>query len=345
MYRRNRANKGIQMSKTRSVAFLFPGQGAQYPRMAAGLYGRFDEFTATMDEAFELLGEDNGHLRHDWLTRDPETLDDVTRAQPLLYAVDYALGRLLINWGLEPTVMIGHSVGELAAATLSGVFTFADGIRLMRDRMEHFADTKPGGMLAVAAAPDELTRYVAGQVAVAAVNASRQTLLAGTREELASVRSRLEADGFTCKAVKARQAFHSPVVADAAERSIEAWSTVRLSEPVRAIQSTALAGMLTPAAATDPVFWARQPARPVLFWPTLDRLLRSGEFLLIEAGPGRGLSTIARTHPALKTGRSSVIPLLPARPGDDLADLRSIAAAAQGIADEGYDLPAPASAA
>lgn len=326
------------MSKTRSVAFLFPGQGAQYPRMATGLYGRFRRFTSTMDEAFELLGADGTHLRNDWLAGDSETLDDVTRAQPLLYAVDYALGGLLISWGLEPAVMIGHSVGELAAATLAGVFTFADGIRLMRDRMENFADTQPGGMLAVAASANELARYVVGQVAVAAVNASRQTLLAGAREELASVRSRLETAGFTCMTVKARQAFHSPVVADAADRSTGAWQSVQLSEPVRAIHSTILAGALTPESATDPVFWAQQPVRPVLFWPTLDQLLRSGKFLLIEAGPGRGLSTIARTHPALKSGRSGVISLLPARPGEKSADLQSICAAAQRIADEGHDL-------
>jgi acyl transferase domain-containing protein len=306
--------------------------------MAKGLYGRFSTFTATMDEAFERLGEDGADLRNDWLAADSETLADVTRAQPLLYVVDYALGQLLVSWGLEPAVMIGHSVGELAAATLAGVFTFADGIRLMRDRMENFADTRPGAMLAVAASADELAEYAVGPVAVAAVNASRQTLLAGPREELASVQRQLESDGFTCLSVKARQAFHSPVVADAGDRSIGAWQSVSLNEPVRAIQSTALGGRLTPESAKDPVFWAQHPVRPVLFWPALDDLLRSGEFLLIEAGPGRGLSTIARTHPALKSGRSAVVPLLPARPGEESADLQSIRAATQRIADEGHDL-------
>jgi acyl transferase domain-containing protein len=127
------------MANARTVALLFPGQGSQYPKMAAGLYGHADVFTSTMDQAFRALGSQGHVIRRDWLA---ETLtphfDGVTRAQPLLYAIDVALGRMVLDWGVEPAAMLGHSVGELAAATLAGVLTFAEGIGLMRDRARHF---------------------------------------------------------------------------------------------------------------------------------------------------------------------------------------------------------------
>lgn len=156
------------------VALLFPGQGAQYPRMAAGLYGHYAAFTAVMDRAFQLLGDQGPALRADWLSQAPSVrYDDVTQAQPLLYAVNCALGQQVLSWGVEPAVLLGHSVGEMAAATLAGVFGFTTGMTLMRDRMTVFAQTPPGGMLAVAASVDEVGPYLDGsEVAVAAVNAA-----------------------------------------------------------------------------------------------------------------------------------------------------------------------------
>jgi acyl transferase domain-containing protein len=320
----------------RPVALLFPGQGAQYPRMAAGLYGHCAAFTAVMDRAFQLLGDDGPALRADWLADRPSArYDDVTRAQPLLYAVNCALGQQVLSWGVEPAALLGHSVGEMAAATLAGVFGFTSGMALMRDRMTAFAGTPPGGMLAVAASEQEVRPYLdGGPVAVAAVNAPRQLLLAGERDPVSAVQERLRADGITCRDVRARQAFHSPVVADAAERSAAAWRSVRLAPPRRTVYSGYLAGILPAATATDAAFWARQPAEPVLFGPALDRLLADGDYLLAEAGPGQSLTALARRHPAVQSGRSDTVALLPARPGGAEDDRRSVAAARERLAGE-----------
>ena len=104
----------------RQVALLIPGQGAQQPMMAAGLYGYSGVFTEVMDAAFGLLGSEGARIRADWLLPGaPEKLDDVTRAQPLLYAMGCALGRLVESWGIEPAALLGHSVGEMVAATLA----------------------------------------------------------------------------------------------------------------------------------------------------------------------------------------------------------------------------------
>jgi acyl transferase domain-containing protein len=325
----------------RPVALLFPGQGAQHPRMGAGLYGHYAAFTAVMDRAFLLLGDAGPELRADWLSDRPSArFDDVIQAQPLLYAVNCALGQQVLSWGVEPAALLGHSVGEMTAATLAGVFGFTSGMMLMRDRMTVFAGTPPGGMLAVAASADEVGPYLDGsQVAVAAVNATRQLLLAGEREPLAEVGGRLAAGGITCRDVRARQAFHSPVVADAAEQSAAAWASIRLAPPRRTVYSGYLAAILPAATAADPAFWARQPAEPVLFGPALDRLLADGGYLLTEAGPGQSLTALARRHPAVQSGRSDTVALLPARPGDAADDRRCLEAARERLAAEGA-LPA-----
>ncbi len=176
-----------------------------------------------------------------------------------------------------------------------------------------------------------------GQVVIAAVNGPRQVLLAGPAGQLATVHQRLRADGVTCRRARARQAFHSPAVADAVARSAAGWDVTPLHAPRGTIYSAYLGGILPADRACDPRFWAGQPAEPVLFGPTLDRLLRSGDFLVIEAGPGQGLSALARRHPAVTSGRSAVTAMLPARAGDAGKDRRAVLAAAARLRAEGYD--------
>jgi acyl transferase domain-containing protein len=329
----------------RPVALLFPGQGAQQARMAAGLYEHEQSaaFTAVMDAAFGLLGDDGPRVRADWLAPGPaDLLDDVTRAQPLLYAIGCALGRLVESWGIEPAALLGHSAGEMVAATMAGVLAFEDAIRLMRDRMRIFADSPPGGMLAVAASPGELAPYLSGEVALAAVNGPRQALLAGPGRPLAAAERQLRADGVTCRRARARQAFHSPAVADAVARSASGWAATPLRAPERTVYSACLGGILPDGQARDPGFWASQAGRPVLFGPTLDRLLRDGDFLLVEAGPGQGLSALARRHRQVAAGRSAVTAMLPARAGDPAEDRAAARAAAERLRAEGYQIARPA---
>jgi len=306
------------------VAMVFAGQGAQHPRMAAGLYGYDAVFTAAMDEAFELLGPGVA-VREQWLAPDPGPLfHDVTVAQPLLYAVNHALGRMVLSWGVQPVALIGHSVGEMVAATLAGVLDFPDGIRLMRDRVHHFARTPLGGMLAVAASVRDVEPVLGGDVYVAAVNAPRQLLLAGRAAPLTRVAAALQERGFVCRQAAARQAFHSPVVADAVERSVPDWRATVLRPPRRRLYSAYTEGVLDAAHACDPVFWARQPGETVMFSSTLDQLFADERCLLLESGPGQSLTMLARRHPAVTRGGSRALALLPEKLLGDAADRASV---------------------
>ncbi|MEU7002735.1 acyltransferase domain-containing protein [Nonomuraea sp. NPDC046570] len=321
---------------SRAVALLFTGQGTQHLRMAAGLYGTEESFTTWMDRTFELFGAVGPRLREQWLATEPSPMfDDVSVAQPLLYAVNHALGRMLLGWGVRPVALLGHSAGELAAATLAGVFDFADGVRLMRGRIGQFADTPPGGMLAVAASVDDVADVLPLGAHVAAVNASRQVLLSGALGPLREAARVLAARGVVCREVPARQAFHSPLVASAATAALPDWQAVRLRPPRLTLYSAYTGGLLDDLTAVDPAFWADQAVATVYFGPALTRLLADHDCLLVECGPGNSLSTLARRQPAVISRSSAVQPLLPDRPRGDVADLRAVAEARRRLRSEG----------
>ncbi|MEV0219865.1 acyltransferase domain-containing protein [Streptomyces sp. NPDC050704] len=323
--------------RPRRVALLLPGQGAQYRRMGAGLYASEPVFTGAMDEVFSAMGRAGPALRADWLAERPSVpVDSAAWAQPLLFAVDYALGRLVMSWGVRPAALLGHSVGEMAAAVLAGVFRLRDATGLVLDRVSRVATAPPGGMIAVAAAPAEVEPFLTGDVVIGAVNAPRHTVLAGPGGLLAETARKLDAQGLTSRPVPSHTAFHSPVLAPCLAGAGERVAATARRPPLITVYSGYTAAPLRSVEALDPDFWARQPMAPVLFWPALDALLSSGEHLLVEAGPGRGLGGIARRHPAVRRGASSVVTLLPARPGDDEQDRLALRAAAEALRVEGF---------
>jgi len=323
----------------RPVVLLLPGQGSQHRHMAVGLYRHEPVFTAAMDEVFDALGPAGELVRHDWLAAEPVVpIDHLTRSQVLLFAVDHALGRLVLSWGVRPVALLGHSVGELAAATLAGVFSVPDATALLWDRVTRLAAAPPGGMLAVAAAAADLAPYLRGDVVVGAVNSPRQTIIAGPREPLQQAAAALRRDGFVCAAVAASTAFHSPALAELAAGAAPLFAATAMRPPALTVYSGYTGSVLGAAEALSPSFWARQPAAPVWFWSALDAVLGTGAVLLCEAGPGQGLTMLARRHPEVTGDRSAVVGLLPARPRQPAEDRQAVAAAAARIAAAGHDL-------
>ncbi|MFE3019775.1 acyltransferase domain-containing protein [Streptomyces sp. NPDC059256] len=316
----------------RSTVLLLPGQGSQHLRMAAGLFGTEPVFTAAMGEVFTALGTEGDRLREDWLSERPAVeLDHVTRSQPLLFAVDHALGRLVLSWGVRPGAVLGHSIGELAGAVLAGVFALPDAVALVRERIRLLGDGPPGGMLAVAAAPEEVEPFLGGDVVIGAYNAPRQTVLAGPDPALEKVHAALLEADFTCRRVPSLSPFHSPALAPAVEGSADLIAALPVRPPRITLHSCYTALPLRPDEVADPEYWAAQPVAPVRFWPALDALLTDGDAVLVEAGPGQGLAQLARRHPSVRAGRSVVVSLLPARPGPPERDRASVAAAREAL--------------
>ncbi|MEU7181087.1 MULTISPECIES: acyltransferase domain-containing protein [Streptomyces] len=312
-----------------AIVLMFPGQGSQYARMAVGLYGHQPEFTAAMDEVFAAFGTAGEAMRADWLAHHPAVpLDHVTRSQPLLFAVDYALGTMLLHRGVRPWTLLGHSIGEMAAATLAGVFSLDAAAALLLDRVHRLVDAPPGGMLAVAAGTDALKPFLTDEVVVAAVNSPRQTILAGPSGPLAAVAEALREAELTCRPVPSLTAFHSPSLAAVTAGAVERFATMPMAAPRIPLYSGYRAEPLTERVATDPAYWSGHPVETVRFWPALDAILsRRADVLCVEAGPGQGLSTVARRHPAVRARRAAVVSLLPPRAGAPEADRESVAEA------------------
>lgn len=310
------------------AVLLFPGQGAQYARMARGLYGHDEVFTDAVDEALALFGNGD-ELRADWLGENPAVpIDDVRRAQPLLFALGHALGRTVLSWGVRPVALLGHSVGELVAATLAGVFSLADAVAIMRDRVDRISPAPAGGLLTVASTPEDVRPYLARHpdIAVGALNAPRQTVLAGHTAPLRAIAAELREAGITTLPVAAHHPFHSPVLAPLFA-DLTLYRNVTTHPPTIPLWSAFTGNPLDAGSVHDPALWASHPVAPVLFWPTLDKLLATGPHLLIEAGPGQGLTTLARRHADVKRGHSEAVALLPVRSRTPEGDREQVSAA------------------
>ncbi|MBP2359054.1 MULTISPECIES: acyltransferase domain-containing protein [Streptomyces] len=327
-------------SHPRPVALLFPGQGSQHAGMAAGLYRREPVFTAAVDAALSHMGEEGPRIRADWLdpARAAIDIDDVRRAQPLLFAIDYALGRLVLSWGVRPTALLGHSAGELVAATFAGVVSLRDAVAMVMARVREAVKIPAGGMLAVAASEERVLPYLTDDVAVAAVNANQQVMLAGSKGPLTEIAARLKADGHTVVTVPATSPFHSPAMAPASDAVEVAYRAIPLREPKMPLYSGYTGALMSPEEARSPRFWARQITDTVYFRKALDELLAADDVLLIEVGPRQTLTAFARRHRSVRLGAGAVSPILPARAGTPEADRQSVLTAAARLWTEGHDL-------
>jgi [acyl-carrier-protein] S-malonyltransferase len=307
----------------RRVVLLLPGQGSQYAGMGVPIYEREPAFATVLDEFFDQGGPEGKRLRDDWLGINPSrSIDDGVNAQPLLFALGYAIGRVLEQRGVQVHAMIGHSVGELAAAALAGVFDPQAAARLLFARAESLLDAPAGGMVAVAASPERVSALItpawaAAGVVVGAVNSPMRTVLAGPEPELTQVEAALRAAGLSSLRVPSLQPFHSPVLEPAAARFEQAVAAEELHPPERTIISGLTGRPVEPSQACSPAFWARQLTAPVRFWDAVTSLPEDGEFCWVEAGPGNVLCASARRHASVRAGRGEVFALLPPEGGKE----------------------------
>ncbi|MFE8944795.1 SDR family NAD(P)-dependent oxidoreductase [Streptomyces sp. NPDC007856] len=308
-----------------TTAFLFPGQGTQHAGMAAGLYGTVRPFSVAMDECLELFEEQGLRLDEVWL--DGTGLDSPEVAQPLLFAVEYALAEMWRAWGVRPQAVLGHSLGELVAATIAGVFDLPDAVSLVAARGRAMAAHPfSGGMLAVAAPAEEITRLLPTDIAVASVNTAAQTVVSGPAQAIDDFAATLAADGRACRRLEVSHAFHHPGWAAAAERFAEAFGSVTVHEPTLPLYSGRTGRRIGSAEAKSPEFWAGQLTLPVQFGSALDTMLAEGPRILVEAGPGDTLVTFARRHTAVAEEDGLAVASL-AGSGDDAS--RALGAAAR----------------
>lgn len=295
------------------LAFLFPGQGSQYVEMGQALYRDEPEFRVIVDQCAELalpvLGRD---LREVLFPAGGDTEDaraalrNTAFTQTGLFTIEYALARLLMTWGLHPTAMLGHSIGEWVAATLAGVFQLEDAVRLVATRGMLMQAQAPGSMLSVRLPAAQVAASLTGGLTLASDNGPQLCVVAGPTPEIEALEHALTAKGVVVKGLHTSHAFHSSMMDAVVEPLRLALAKVTLSAPKVPIVSSATGQWLTDAQATDPTYWARHLRDTVRFREAVLTLAHEKR-TFVEVGPRATLATLTRqlvsdrTQPCLST--------------------------------------------
>ncbi|SCL28072.1 Acyl transferase domain-containing protein [Micromonospora pallida] len=328
---RRRGHRGLTDGPAPRVGFLFSGQGAQYAGMGAQLYAEEQAFAAMVDECAELLRPELGlDLRDLILGRDPDAAERLTETrytQPALFVVEYALATLWQRAGVRPAAMIGHSIGEYVAATVAGVLTLPDALRVVaaRGRLMHSLPT--GAMLAVSLDESVVAETIPEGLSIATVNGPGTCVVAGPTEAIAAY---AETRKGKCKPLRTSHAFHSPMMDPILGEFTALMATVALRKPTVPFLSNVTGTWITDAQATDPAYWAAHLRQPVRFGACVATLLAEGTWSLVECGPGKQLANLARMQVAKGAPEQRALTPLGSLPGptEDTGDLATFLATA-----------------
>jgi acyl transferase domain-containing protein len=292
--------QGMEDEKGPAVLFLFPGQGTQFVGMGKEIYEEDKLFRHVVDQCCEKLKPFMGiDLRE--LLYPPESksewarkkLQETAITQPAIFVIEYALARLWMQWGIRPQAMLGHSIGEYAAACLAGVIDEDDALRLISLRGRLIQEQPSGSMLVVALSEEECLSELQPGLWLAAANGQRQCVLSGTHEAIEALQKRLESRSVYCHRLQVSHAFHSGMMEPLLKRFAEEVQGIRLGKPCLRYVSSLSGDWMLDQAAIDPQYWVRHLRHTVRFAAGIKTLFDDiPNCVFLEVGPGENLARL-----------------------------------------------------
>ncbi|MEH1848663.1 MAG: SDR family NAD(P)-dependent oxidoreductase [Nostoc sp.] len=299
----------------RPIAFMFPGQGAQYVEMGKELYHTEVKFQEVVDSCSSILvpylGLDLRSLfyPHENEAEAAEKLEQTNITQPALFVIEYALAQLWISWGISPNAMIGHSIGEYVAACLAGVMSVEDALTLVAIRGQMMQQLPTGTMLSVALKEAEVKTLLNPELSLAASNAPNLCVVSGNHNAIDAFEQQLGAKGVECRRLHTSHAFHSQMMEPILELFLTEVKKIKLNPPQIPFISNVTGTWITKAEAINPNYWTEHLRSTVRFSAGISVLLQQPNRILLEVGPGRTLCTLAKQHSHQATGQV-VLPTL-----------------------------------
>ena len=305
------------------IAFIFTGQGAQYADMGRELYGSEPRFAETINRIASIMDPELGAPLLEVLfgEKSAEYLENTRYVQPALFAIEYALADLVRHWGVEPSYVIGHSIGEIVAACVAGMLDLEDAARFVVARGRLMGSLPIGGtMLAISAAPEQVQRWLQGKeadVAIATVNGPHAVVISGRAEAVAEVGAMAQTAGRQIKALEVSHAFHSPLMDPILNELTQAASSMRITPPRIPILSNTSGDFFGDN--VKPEYWSGQVRNAVLFHQGMEKIIDAGCSLVVEIGPHPALTPVVvtafdspnlQTMPTLRKDKKDGINLL-----------------------------------
>jgi amino acid adenylation domain-containing protein len=286
----------VPSNASRSIVFLFPGQGKLHLDSIRGLYRSEKHFRSAVDHCCEHFAPIVSFDFRGWFaektTLASAELRRPTRLQPLLFTTEYALAELWMSWGIRPAAMLGHSLGEYVAATLAGVLRLEDSLALVAERSQGTERLVGGAMVAVPMSEADLRPRLNGALSLAAVNSPAWCVVSGPNEEIDRFSAELR-DLHPIR-LETTHAFHSALMDPLMEPLTRMASRFQLNPPRIPYLSNVTGTWITNDEAVDPSYWARHLRQPVRFAEALTEVAATSGRILLEVGPSKVLSDLAR---------------------------------------------------
>lgn len=303
-------NKTAQSSVVKvvpnEVVFLLPGQGSQFLNMGKKLYHGEPIFKEAVDTCADLLLDTlqldirNIIFPEDHTEEAEQKLRDTRYTQPALFTIEFALSQLWMSWGIQPTVICGHSLGEFVGAHLAGIFSLEDALQLVTMRGMLVSTLPKGSMLTVRIDVKSLEEILPDTLSIAAVNSQKLCVVSGEDDEIEKFCEVLKQQGLPYRLIATSHAFHSAMMDPILEEFGAIVKGINLNIPKIPIVSTVTGTWLTNDKAVDSLYWTNHLRNTVKFSEAMDTIVKLEDVVMLEVGPGNTLTSLSRQNKEAK---------------------------------------------